>query len=51
MPSARYTYHITADAMTFTATATSDLDDDITQDIWQIDQDGNLVCSSDDAAG
>ena len=50
MTSARYTYFITADANTFTATATSDLDDDATQDVWQIDQDGNLVCSSDDAA-
>jgi hypothetical protein len=50
MPSARYTYSITANATTFTATATSsDLDDDDTKDIWQIDQDGNLVCSSDDA--
>jgi hypothetical protein len=51
MPSARYTYQITADAMTFTATATSDLDDDVAQDIWRIDQNGTLVCISNDADG
>jgi type II secretory pathway pseudopilin PulG len=51
MPSARYTYQITADAMTFTATATSDLDDDVAQDIWRIDQNGILVCISNDADG
>jgi len=50
MPSARYTYRITANVTTFTATATSDLDDDATKDIWQIDQNGNLVCTSDDAS-
>jgi hypothetical protein len=49
MTSARYTYRITANATTFTATATSDLDDDVAQDVWQIDQNGNLVCTSDDA--
>jgi hypothetical protein len=50
MPTARYTYRITANATTFTATATSSiLDDDATQDVWQIDQDGVLVCTSDDA--
>jgi len=50
MSSARYTYRITANATRFTATATSGiLDDDAAQDIWQIDQDGKLVCTSDDA--
>ncbi|MGB2805599.1 MAG: hypothetical protein WBD64_11985 [Candidatus Zixiibacteriota bacterium] len=49
MPSARYTYRITANVTTFTATATSDLDEDATKDTWQIDQDGKLVCTSDDA--
>jgi len=50
MPTARYTYRITANATTFTATATSSmLDEDATQDIWQISQEGNLVCNSDDA--
>jgi hypothetical protein len=49
MTSARYTYRITANATTFTATATSDLDDDVAKDTWQIDQDGKLVCTSDDA--
>jgi hypothetical protein len=49
MTTARYTYRITADATTFTATATSGiLDDDAAPDIWQIDQDGDLVCTSDD---
>jgi len=50
MPSARYTYRITANVTAFTATATSGiLDDDVAQDVWQIDQNGNLVCTSDDA--
>jgi prepilin-type N-terminal cleavage/methylation domain-containing protein len=46
---ARYTYVIAAQADAFTATATANLDDDATNDIWQIDQTGNLVCNSDDA--
>ncbi len=46
----RYTYTINGDANTFTATATSSiLDDDPIQDIWQIDDGGNLTCVSDDA--
>ncbi len=51
MPSARYTYLIvTADATDLLARATATtLDDDATQDIWEIDDLGNLVCTSDDA--
>ena len=51
MPTALYTYTIVGDANQFTATAVSSiLDDDATQDIWQIDHMGNLVCLSDDAS-
>ena len=51
MPSAKYVYEIvTADAtdLLVTATATT-LDDDATEDVWEIDDLGNLVCTSDDA--
>jgi len=51
MPSAKYVYEIvTADAtdLLVRATATT-LDDDATEDIWEIDDLGNLVCTSDDA--
>jgi hypothetical protein len=50
MPGARYTYRITAATNTFTARANSNLDDDVTEDIWTIDQTGILTCSSDDAS-
>lgn len=52
MPSAFYTYTIvTADANALLVQATSGiLDDDNTVDTWQIDDDGNLRCTSDDAA-
>ena len=46
---ARYTYVMTASADTFTCTATANLDDDKTQDIWIIDQNGKVACISDDA--
>ena len=50
MPSARYTYSITADSNSFTATATANIDDDVdVVDTWQIDQTGNLSCTSNDA--
>ena len=53
MTTARYTYSIAGvSATTFTATATvSDpgLDDDAAPDTWTIDQDGDLVCTSDDS--
>lgn len=47
--SSMYVYTINATANTFTATATSNLDDDATEDIWQIDNLGELVCISDDS--
>ena len=51
MASAKYTYDIiTADATTLLARATAtDLDDDATEDVWEIDDEGDLVCTSDDA--
>lgn len=51
MPSAKYTYEIiTADGTTLLVRATAtDLDDDDTEDIWEINQLGELVCTSDDA--
>jgi prepilin-type N-terminal cleavage/methylation domain-containing protein len=51
MESARYTYDIvTADETTLLVRATAtDLDDDDTEDVWEIDEGGNLVCTSDDA--
>ena len=48
---AKYLYNITvanAAALTVTATATG-LDDDAAADVWQIDQDGVLQCTTDDA--
>ena len=45
-----YTYTIAGDANTFTATATSGvLDDDAALDIWTIDNNGALICVSDDS--
>jgi prepilin-type N-terminal cleavage/methylation domain-containing protein len=50
MPPARYTYTITGDANSFTATATSGiLDDDDPVDTWTINDAGNLICTSDDS--
>ncbi len=49
MADARYTYDIVAAAATFTATATGNIDDDATDDVWTIDQDGALLNTSDDA--
>lgn len=53
MPSARYSYSITASRTSFVATAgskdASGLDDDATLDVWTIDQTGTLTCVSDDA--
>jgi hypothetical protein len=51
MQVARYSYRITADAFSFTATASANIDDDATVDTWTIDQDGNLVNTSDDVTG
>ena len=50
MPSARYTYTIVANNISFTCIATcSNLDDDATVDTWSIDETGNLQVISDDA--
>lgn len=50
MTNARYAYSLTSTALAFTATATATgLDDDATNDVWVIDQTGNLRCTSDDA--
>ncbi|MDP3023926.1 MAG: prepilin-type N-terminal cleavage/methylation domain-containing protein [candidate division Zixibacteria bacterium] len=46
---ARYTYTIVADAITFTATAAGNLDDDATVDTWTITQVGTLTCTINDA--
>jgi type IV pilus assembly protein PilE len=48
---ARYAYAIVADAVSFTATATANLDDDGTIDTWTIDQDGDLQHTVDDITG
>ncbi len=39
---AKYTYKIEASEVKFTATATANLDDDVTIDTWTIDQNGIL---------
>lgn len=54
MPGARYSYGIIASGVgvtaVFTATATATgLDDDVTTDVWTIDNSGRLVCTTDDA--
>ncbi len=45
MPSARYSYSITSSdpASNFLATATGNIDDDNVDDVWTMDQDGNLI--------
>ena len=50
MSTARYSFSMVAAANTFTATATSGiLDDDAAVDTWTIDQNGNLLVTSDDS--
>jgi Tfp pilus assembly protein PilE len=50
-PYARYTYHITATYTTFMAAAASSvLDSDPTVDVWTINDLGQLIVTSDDAA-
>jgi prepilin-type N-terminal cleavage/methylation domain-containing protein len=44
----RYTYDIVAAATTFTATATGNIDDDATDDVWTIDQTGVLTNTTND---
>lgn len=43
MAGAAYTYTIAGAANVFTATATANIDDDATMDIWTMDQDGVLI--------
>jgi len=50
MQNARYTYSITADSNSFTATASGNLDNDPTIDTWEIDDRGDLVCTNDDSS-
>jgi type IV pilus assembly protein PilE len=51
-----YTYACTitggggAGAATFTATATANIDDDATNDVWQIDETGDLQNTTDDSS-
>ena len=51
--SARYSYSITGNRTSFTATAgtksATGLDDDPTADVWSIDQNGELTCVTNDA--
>ena len=49
MPTARYIYAITGDDTSFVATATANLDDDSTVDKWQIDNNGELICVTNDS--
>ena len=49
MDNARYSYDMAADSTTFTCTATGNLDDDGTDDIWTIDETGDLQNTSNDA--
>ena len=46
---ARYTYAMVSAVNTFTCTATANLDDDATNDVWTITDAGNLACTSDDS--
>ncbi|PJA27198.1 MAG: hypothetical protein CO189_07815 [candidate division Zixibacteria bacterium CG_4_9_14_3_um_filter_46_8] len=48
MTSARYSYVMVSAANTFTCTATANLDDDATNDVWTIDQAGALTCTTND---
>jgi type IV pilus assembly protein PilE len=46
--SALYTYSVVANANTFTATATGNIDDDATNDVWTITEAGILANTTDD---
>ncbi len=53
LPNTRYAYSISANGLTFTATAHCEspgLDSDATPDTWIIDQTGVMQCTSNDAA-
>jgi prepilin-type N-terminal cleavage/methylation domain-containing protein len=53
MTPAYYSYSVTGDITTFSATAGSSrstgLDDDVTLDVWMIDHTGTLTCITDDS--
>jgi type II secretory pathway pseudopilin PulG len=49
MDDANYVYTLVINGDQFTATATANIDDDATEDVWQIDDGGQLVCVTDDA--
>lgn len=53
MPAVYYSYSVTGNPAGFTATAGSrsatGLDDDVTLDVWTVDQTGNLTCVTDDS--
>lgn len=47
----RYSFSITAaDATTFSASATGNIDSDSTQDVWTINQDGTLTNTTNDVS-
>lgn len=47
--SGKYTFAVTAaTATTFSASATGNIDGDATDDVWTIDQDGNLLNTTND---
>jgi len=48
MVGARYSYVMVAAANTFTCTGTANLDDDATNDVWTIDETGNLLNTTND---
>ncbi|HEX9750791.1 MAG TPA: prepilin-type N-terminal cleavage/methylation domain-containing protein [candidate division Zixibacteria bacterium] len=50
MVSARYNYALVADLVSFTCTATGNLDDDATVDTWTITDAGTLTNTIDDAS-
>ncbi|KAA3633749.1 MAG: prepilin-type N-terminal cleavage/methylation domain-containing protein [Calditrichaeota bacterium] len=50
MSTAIYSYTMAAAANTFTCTATANLDDDATDDVWTIDQNGNLLNTTNDVS-
>jgi prepilin-type N-terminal cleavage/methylation domain-containing protein len=50
MDDAKYVYTLTVNGNQFTAQAVANIDDDPIEDVWQIDDDGQLICITDDAS-
>ena len=48
MVPARYLYHMVSAQNTFSCTATANLDDDVTNDVWTIDDAGSLINTTND---